>query len=98
MSSTTALAKRRCSNAHATIEHSCKRCAKGSTTTPARLLAYCAMPNHWHLVMGPIDPKPLSKLMHWVTVTHAVRWHRHHHTTGLGPVYQGRYSYIHSTA
>lgn len=58
---------------------------------PARLLAYCAMPNHWHLVMGPIDPKPLSKLMHWVTVTHAVRWHRHHQTTGLGPVYQGRY-------
>lgn len=64
---------------------------EGLDRHPLRLLAYCVMPTHWHLVVGPTDPTPLSKLLHWVTTTHAVRWHRHHQTTGLGPVYQGRY-------
>ena len=58
---------------------------------PARLISYCLMPNHWHLVMGPGDSDRLSKLLHWVTVTHAVRWRHHHQTVGLGPVYQNRF-------
>jgi putative transposase len=58
---------------------------------PVRLVCYCLMPNHWHLIMGPVDPRELSRLMHWVTTTHAVRWHRHRQTTGAGPVYQGRF-------
>jgi putative transposase len=58
---------------------------------PTRLISYCLMPNHWHLVMGPLDPDRLSTLLHWVTVTHAVRWHHHHQTVGLGPVYQNRF-------
>jgi REP-associated tyrosine transposase len=55
------------------------------------MISYCLMPNHWHLVVGPVDPIRLSKLMHWVTVTHAVRWHHHRNTVGLGPVYQNRF-------
>ena len=58
---------------------------------PLRLLSYCLMPNHWHLVMGPVDPSTLTRLMHWVTTTHAVRWHAHHQSVGQGPVYQGRF-------
>lgn len=58
--------------------------------TPTRLLAFCIMPNHWHLVIWPIANE-LPNFMHLLTMTHAKRWHRHHRTTGTGPVYQNRY-------
>jgi putative transposase len=56
-----------------------------------RLLAYCAMPNHWHLVLWPTHPGQLSLFMHWLTCTHAQRWHSAHGTSGTGAVYQGRF-------
>jgi len=56
-----------------------------------RLLGYCVMPNHWHLVVWPKGDGQLSEFMRWLTVTHTQRWHAHHHTSGTGPVYQGRY-------
>lgn len=58
------------------------------------LLSYCVMPNHWHLVTKPHDHIHLSKSMHWLTVTHAVGWCRHHQRSGPGPVYQGRFKSI----
>jgi putative transposase len=58
---------------------------------PVRLLAYCIMPNHWHLIVGPVNPLHLSKLLHWVTATHARRLHLRRKTVGLGPIYQGRF-------
>ena len=64
---------------------------QGLQRHPVRLIAYCLMPNHWHLVVGPVYSDDLSRLMHWVTVTHAVRWHHHRNSVGLGPVYQNRY-------
>jgi len=57
---------------------------------PMRLLAYCAMPNHWHLIVWPSDDA-LPQFMHWLTCTHAVRWHAFHGTGGTGPIYQNRY-------
>jgi putative transposase len=63
----------------------------GLAVHPVPLVAYCLMPNHWHFVMGPVDPHGLSRLMHWVTMTHAVRWHHHRRSVGLGPVYQNRF-------
>ncbi len=68
--------------------------AEGLDRHPARLLSYCVLANHWHLVLGPVDPRTLSKLLHWVTVTHAVRWQHHRQTVGEGPVYQGRFKSI----
>src|SRR5713101_412578 len=59
--------------------------------TPIRILGYCLMPNHWHLVLWPRDDGQLSEFMRWLTVTHTQRWHAHHHTAGTGPVYQGRF-------
>ena len=56
-----------------------------------RLLGYCLMPNHWHLVVWPKGDGQLSEFMRWLTVTHTQRWHAHHHSSGTGPVYQGRY-------
>jgi putative transposase len=58
---------------------------------PTRLLAYVAMPNHWHLVAWPTANGELSEYLRWVTVTHTQRWHAHHHTAGTGPLYQGRF-------
>jgi putative transposase len=58
---------------------------------PVRLLAYCLMPNHWHLVIWPRGDKDLSNYMHWLSVTHTQRWHLAHGTAGTGPVYQGRF-------
>ncbi|WP_432797545.1 transposase [Poriferisphaera sp. WC338] len=55
------------------------------------LLAYCLMPNHWHLVLHPQADKQLSRFVGWLTLTHTQRWHAHRHTTGGGHVYQGRY-------
>ena len=58
---------------------------------PTRLLAYCLMPNHWHLVLWPRADGELSEFMRLLTVTHTQRWHAHHHTAGTGPLYQGRF-------
>ena len=56
-----------------------------------RLLAYCVMPNHWHLVAWPEHDGQLSRFVGWLTLTHTQRWHAHRHTTGSGHVYQGRF-------
>jgi putative transposase len=56
-----------------------------------RLLAYCLMPNHWHLVVWPSQDGELSAFAGWLSLTHAQRWHAHRHTAGSGHVYQGRF-------
>jgi len=56
-----------------------------------RVLAYCLMPNHWHLLLWPQTDDALSEFMRWLTVTHSQRWHVRRGTAGTGPVYQGRF-------
>jgi len=56
-----------------------------------RTLAFCVMPNHWHLVLRPRADDDLPEFMRWLTVTHTQRWHAAHGTAGSGHVYQGRY-------
>lgn len=56
-----------------------------------RILAYCIMPNHWHLVLYPRSDGDVSRFMGWVTSTHTQRWHSMHETVGSGHLYQGRY-------
>ncbi len=58
------------------------------------LIAYCLMPNHWHLLLSPASDDELSRFMHWLTTTHACRWHIVHGTSGEGAVYQGRFKAI----
>jgi putative transposase len=58
---------------------------------PVRLLAYCLMPNHWHLLLWPHQDGQLAAFMHQLTTTHVRRWHRHRHTDGQGHLYQGAY-------
>ncbi len=59
--------------------------------TNVRIAAYYLMPNHWHLLLWPRDDGELSEVMRWITVTHTQRWHAHRHSSGSGPVYQGRF-------
>lgn len=56
-----------------------------------RILAYCIMPNHWHLVLYPKQDGDLQKFMSWITNTHTRRWHTAKNTIGEGHLYQGRY-------
>ena len=65
--------------------------AEGLRRHPVRLISFCIMANHWHLVVGPTETRTLSGLLHWVTTTHAVRVNQRRKTTGEGPIYQGRF-------
>ena len=58
---------------------------------PMRILAWCLMPNHWHLVLWPRQDSDLSNYMRLVTLTHTQRWHAHRATAGSGHLYQGRF-------
>jgi len=49
-----------------------------------RLLAYCLMPDHWHLVLWPVGDGDLSRFMQWLTVTHVRRWHAHRRSGNRG--------------
>jgi REP-associated tyrosine transposase len=56
-----------------------------------RVLAYCLMPHHWHLVLWPRADGDLSTFMRLLTLTHTQRWHAHRGRTGSGHLYQGRF-------
>src|SRR3989344_5542278 len=56
-----------------------------------RILAYCLMPNHFHLVLQPKEDGGLQRFMQWATLTHTQRWHSQNKTIGSGHLYQGRY-------
>jgi putative transposase len=54
-----------------------------------RMIAYCLMPNHFHLVLWPQADGDLSRWMHWVLTTHVRRYLRHYGHSGH--VWQGRF-------
>ena len=58
---------------------------------PMRILAYCLMPNHWHLVLYPRADGDLGKFLRRLSLTHTQRYHARTGTVGYGHVYQGRY-------
>ena len=65
--------------------------AEALARTPTRLLGWCLMPNHWHLVLWPKEDGELSAFVRWLTLTHSQRWHVHRRSVGRGHVYQGRF-------
>jgi len=56
-----------------------------------RILAWCVMPNHWHLLLWPRRDGDLSTYMRLVTLTHTQRRHAHRGSAGTGHLYQGRF-------
>jgi putative transposase len=41
------------------------RMAEAAVRAPRRVLAYCLMPNLFHLPLGPREDGDLSRWMHW---------------------------------
>ena len=58
---------------------------------PMRIIGYCLMPNHFHLVVWPRGDGDLSGWMQRVTTAHVRRYHQHYQTGGTGHVWQGRF-------
>ena len=56
---------------------------------PMRVLAWCLMSNHFHLVLWPHADGDLSRWMQWLLTLHVRRYHRHYHSSGH--VWQGRF-------
>jgi len=58
---------------------------------PISLFAYCAMPNHWHLLVHAPTGSSLSSYLQWLAGVHGSLLRKSSHTTGRGAVYQGRF-------
>lgn len=56
-----------------------------------RLLAYCIMPNHWHLILYPRKDTDMGEFMRWVTTTHVRQRRAATRSVGYGHLYQGTY-------
>jgi putative transposase len=63
--------------------------ADAAARFPLRLLAFCLMPNHFHLVAWPAGDRDLSAAMHWLLTTHASHYQKPYRCTGH--VWQGRF-------
>lgn len=72
----------------------CEILADALRRFPVRLLAYSVMPNHWHLVVWPLDDDSLSPFMQWLTAIHAMQWRKDKGSHGRGAVYQSRFKAI----
>ena len=66
-----------------------KLLVQASERLPMRLLGYCLMPNHFHLVVWPFHDGDLSRWMQWLLTSHVRRYHRHYDSSGH--VWQGRF-------
>ena len=64
---------------------------EAKTKVSMRILAYCLMPNHWHMILYPRRDNDLSHFIHWLCTTHAKKTHAFRGTTGSGHLYQDRY-------
>ncbi len=64
------------------IDEACQRRAM-------RVLAYCLMPNHFHLVLWPLGDGDLSTWMGWLMNAHVRRYHRDYQSSGH--IWQGRF-------
>ena len=56
---------------------------------PMRIVGWCLLPNHFHLVLWPRRDRDLGRWMQWLLTSHVRRYHRHYH--GSGHVWQGRF-------
>lgn len=64
---------------------------EGVALVGMRILAYCIMPNHWHLILHPHNDGDMSEFMRWVTTTHVRQRRTQTKSVGDGHLYQGTY-------
>ena len=65
---------------------------RANARVPMRLVGYCLMPTHWHLVLWPEENGAVSAYVHWLAGTHACHFNYRHRLTGH--VYQGRFKHV----
>ena len=65
--------------------------ADATERTTVRLVAFCLMPNHWHLILWPVHGCEVSSYMQLVMNAHIREMQRRHGTAGTGHIYQGRF-------
>jgi len=66
--------------------------AEAADRTSMRILAYCIMRNHFHLLLWPLAGEDLSVFMQLLMNIHLRRYLRHYVPASPGHVYQGRYT------
>ncbi len=62
---------------------------QGTDARNVRLLAYCLLPDHFHLVLWPRKDGDLSRWMQWLSTSHVRRYHRQYQTSGH--IWEGRF-------
>ncbi len=55
---------------------------QGTETRNIRLLAYCLLPDHFHMVLWPRKDGDLSHWMQWLSTSHVRRYHQQHQSSG----------------
>ena len=66
--------------------------AEAQAARPMRVLAYCVMSNHLHLVLWPETDDAVERFVGWLLLRHAKRFNHWHGTSG--PVYPKRYEAV----
>ena len=65
--------------------------ARALQAAPIRLLAFCLMSNHWHLLLWPEADDDTRNFVRWLSMTHARNLRAWRGSSGGGAVYKGRY-------
>jgi REP element-mobilizing transposase RayT len=66
-----------------------KLIALANERLPMRVLVYCLLNNHFHLVVWPHHDGDLSRWMQWLLMSHVRRYHRQYGSSGHA--WQGRF-------
>ncbi len=62
---------------------------EAASRVPMRVIAYCLMPNHFHLVLCPIEDGDLSKWMQWLQSAYVQNYRLRYKSSGH--ISQGRF-------
>ncbi len=76
---------------HADYNHFESLLQEGKELLDMRIVAYCIMPNHWHLVLYPRKDTDMGEFMRWITTTHVRQRRVQTRSIGHGHLYQGTY-------
>ena len=68
--------------------------AEAACRVPMRILAYCVMRNHFHLLLWPYAGDDLPRFMHMLMVLHINRHRYRHPPESPGHIYQSRYTNV----
>ncbi len=68
-----------------------KTLAEAKIRWNVKIFAYIIMPNHFHIVLSPVEDGNVAKFMHFFTMTFTQRWHARNNSIGTGHLFQGRY-------